>query len=78
MGLQYAHGAVLVDAVLRPAGPCHLPAGVPPRGKAGHVRRFERLGVEHLGNVHLGSANGAQNADLFPALQHADIRFLYT
>ena len=35
----------------------------------------ERLfGVEHLGNVHLGSANGAQNADLFPALQHADMR----
>ena len=40
LGLQYAHGAVLADAVLRPAGPCHLPAGVPPRGKAGHVRRF--------------------------------------
>lgn len=40
LGLQYAHGAVLADAVLRPAGPCHLPAGVPPWGKAGHVRRF--------------------------------------
>ena len=39
LGLQYAHGAVLADAVLRPAGPCHLPAGVPPRGKAGYVRR---------------------------------------
>ena len=40
LGLQYAHGAVLADAVLRPACPCHLPAGVPPWGKAGHVRRF--------------------------------------
>ena len=39
-GCNMPHGAVLADAVLRPACPCHLPAGVPPRGKAGHVRRF--------------------------------------
>ena len=32
-----AHGAVLADAVLRPACPCHLPAGVPPWGKAGRI-----------------------------------------
>ena len=37
LGLQYAHGAVLADAVLRPACPCHLPAGVPPWGKAGRI-----------------------------------------
>ena len=29
--LQYAHGSVLADALLRPALPVHLPAGVPPR-----------------------------------------------
>ena len=39
-GCNMPHGAVLADVVLRPACPCHLPAGVPPRGKAGHVRRF--------------------------------------
>ena len=32
--------SLMADAVLRPACPCHLPAGVPPRGKAGRVRRF--------------------------------------
>ena len=37
LGLQYAHGAVLADVVLRPACPCHLPAGVPPWGKAGRI-----------------------------------------
>ena len=31
LGLQYAHGPVLADAVLRPAEPCHFPAAVPPR-----------------------------------------------
>ena len=39
-GCNMPHGAVLADAVLRPACPCHLPAGVPPRGKAGRVRQF--------------------------------------
>ncbi len=40
LGLQYAHGPVLAAAVLRAAYPCHLPAGVPPRGKADGLRRF--------------------------------------
>ena len=48
LGLQYAHGAVLADAVLRPAGPCHLPAGVPPWGKAGRVRRFARDSIINM------------------------------
>ena len=29
--MQYAHGPVLADAVLRPAEPCHFPAAVPPQ-----------------------------------------------
>ena len=40
MGLQYAHGPVLADAVLRAACPCHLPAGVPPRRKTGGLTDF--------------------------------------
>lgn len=39
-GCNMPYGTVLADAVLRPACPCHLPAGVPPQRKTGGLIDF--------------------------------------
>ena len=58
-GAELPHGAVLADAVLRPACPCHLPAGVPPRRKTGGLTDF-RYAV--IINMYRSGCNTGQDA----------------